>query len=208
MDVIATRYAGLAQGRLHRKAKLDRDLRPGELRSAVARARDGDDVAMSYLYLRFSGNVFGYARSILRDEHEAEDVCQQVFARMLTALQSYEHRAVPFSAWLLRITHNLAIDHMRRRLTLCETAEAMPGAQPDEARSRELADALRDALQELPEGQRRVVGMRHLAGIGPGEIAWTLDRSEDSVHALHHRGRRALRKGLERRGAAPQVAAS
>ncbi len=205
MDAINSRYAGLDEGRFHRKAKLDGDLRPGELRRALGRAQLGDPAAMRYLYLRFANNVYGYARSIVRDEHEAEDVTQQVFARLMTALPRYEQRAVPFSAWLLRITHNMAIDHMRRRVTVAE--EPASARDPDDpSRSRELALALRAGLAALPESQREVVALRHIAGASPREIATALDRSEDSVHALHHRGRRALREALTRAGAAPMTA--
>jgi RNA polymerase sigma-70 factor (ECF subfamily) len=206
MDRIASRYAGLSHGRFHRKARLDADLRPGELSGAIARAKAGDREAVRYLYLRFADNVYGYARSIVRDEHEAEDVTQQVFARLMTALARYEQRAVPFSAWLLRITHNAAIDHMRRRMNVCEEPEA--GEERSEARDQELVLGLRAALEELPEVQRQVVVLRHVGGYSPGEIAQALDRSEDAVHGLHHRARRTLKEALLQAGAAPKTRAA
>jgi len=206
MDAVASRYAGLSEGRFHRKAKLDSDLREGELAGAIARAKQGDRAAVRYLYLRYADNVYGYARSIVRDEHDAEDVTQHVFARLMTALERYEQRAVPFSAWLLRITHNAAIDHMRRRVAVCEEPDAVD--ERDENRSHELAQTLRSALEELPEVQRQVVVMRHVGGYSPSEIALALDRSEDAVHGLHHRGRRALRQALIEAGAAPMAAAA
>jgi RNA polymerase sigma-70 factor (ECF subfamily) len=206
MDLIANRYSNLPEGRFHRKTSFDQDLRAGELSVAIARAKDGDDAALRYLYLRFAPNVYGYARSIVRDEHEAEDVTQQVFARLMTALRSYEDRGVPFSAWLLRITHNLAIDHLRRRLVLCD-GSALPEAS-DEDRPQELAAALRDALEDLPEVQRQVLVLRHVGGWSPGEIADELGRSEDSIHGLHHRGRRELKKRLQAVGATPMALAA
>ncbi len=207
MNSTLNRYpSGLTDGRFHGRSSFDTDRRPGELAAAVAHAKAGDREAVRYLYLRFSPNVYGYARSIVRDEHEAEDVTQQVFARLITSLTRYEDRGVPFSAWLLRITHNMAIDHMRRRLTLCdETAVAEEG---EEDRSYALAGVLREALEELPETQRQVLVMRHVGGYSPGEIGEALDRSEDSIHGLHHRGRRQLKRELARRGAVPVVAAA
>src|SRR4051794_39675812 len=53
---------------------------------AVARAKEGDQDAVRYLYLRFADNVYSYVRTIVRDEHEAEDVTQHVFAKLMTAL--------------------------------------------------------------------------------------------------------------------------
>src|SRR4051812_21358413 len=206
MHPITTRYESLPEGHFHRKATFDKDLRPGELAGAVRGAKAGDREAVRYLYLRFSPNVFGYARSIIRDEHEAEDITQQVFARLMTALPRYEERGAPFSAWILRITHNTAIDHMRRRLVLCD--ETTVSEESDDERSRELSTALRDALEELPETQREVVVLRHLGGYSPGEIAGAIGRSQDSVHGLHHRARRALRQRLEHTESAPMVAAA
>jgi RNA polymerase sigma-70 factor (ECF subfamily) len=206
MHPIATRYSGLNDGRFHRRTSFDKDLRPGELAAAIDQAKAGDREAVRYLYLRFAPNVYGYARSLVRDEHEAEDVTQQVFARLMTALARYEDRGVPFSAWILRITHNMAIDHMRRRLVLCD--ETTVPEESDDERSREISTALRDALEELPETQRQVVVMRHLGGYSPGEIAGSIGRSQDSVHGLHHRARRALRRRLEHNESAPMVAAA
>jgi RNA polymerase sigma-70 factor (ECF subfamily) len=206
VHLISTRYDSLNDGKFHRRTGFDRDLREGELAVAIARARTGDEEALRYLYLRFSANVFGYARSILRDEYEAEDVTQQVFARLMTSIASYQDRGAPFSAWLLRVTHNLAIDHMRRRLNLCD--ETSVTEESDESRGPQLAQILREALDELPEPQRQVVVLRQVAGWSPGEIAQALERSEDAVHGLHHRGRRALREQLVAMGAAPVVAAA
>ena len=205
MQQITCRYAGRTRSGFSRRQTLDADLRPGELESAVARGREGDPAALAYLYLRFADNVYGFTRSIVADDHEAEDIVQQVFVRMITAIRTYESRGIPFSAWLLRIARNLAIDHVRRqRAVPCDhTAIEGDALESDVA----IAPALRDALAELPDGQREVVVLRHVAGWSHAEIAARLERSEQSVHALHHRGRRALMAGLAHREVAPAAAA-
>jgi RNA polymerase sigma-70 factor (ECF subfamily) len=202
MQHLLDRYSHLAEGRFHRKQKLDEDRSPQELARVIMRAKQGDQDALRYLYLRFADNVYGYARSIVRDEHEAEDVTQQVFTRLMSSIERYEQRSVPFSSWLLRITHNMAIDHIRRRRAVpCEDTFAVDEGQ--EERGADLSLVLRDALAELPEDQREVVVLRHVAGWSPGEIAEHLGKSEDSIHGLHHRGRRALKHELVQRDAAP-----
>jgi RNA polymerase sigma-70 factor, ECF subfamily len=177
-----------------------------ELSRVIARAKQGDSNAIHWLYVNYSDNVYGYARSILRDEHEAEDIRQQVFARLITSISRYEERSVPFSAWLLRIAHNMAIDHLRRRVVLLEEPDIAEDRADD--RSHELGLALREALGTLPEIQQQVLVMRHWHGCSPGEIAEALDRSEDSIHGLHHRGRRALRRALAEIDAAPMTCAA
>jgi RNA polymerase sigma-70 factor, ECF subfamily len=198
----------MAQGCFQAKRTLEAERRPGEVARAVARAKQGDQSAIRFLYLRYSGNVYGYARSIVRNDHDAEDIVQQVFTRLLTAIQNYEQRSVPFSAWLLRITHNLAIDFMRRRAPICEEPELSVGQEDTAIDSGHLRDMLRDALAELPEVQRQIVVMRHVGGLSPREIAVQLGRSEDSVHGLHHRGRRALQAALAQAGATPATLAA
>jgi RNA polymerase sigma-70 factor, ECF subfamily len=177
------------------------------VRRAVARAKEGDRDALRFLYLRYADNVYGYVHSILRDDHEAEDVTQQVFAKLMTVLVRYDPRGVPFVGWLLRLSHNAAIDHVRaRRATPAEEIFGADERRDDIAAER--TQSLRAALSTLPCEQREVVVLRHLVGLSPGEIADRMGRSESSVHGLHHRGRRALREELVHLGSAPATAAT
>jgi RNA polymerase sigma-70 factor (ECF subfamily) len=171
------------------------------VKRAVARAKEGDDQAVGYLYVTYSHNIYGYVRSIVHDDYEAEDVTQHVFAKLITHVQRYDERGVPFFAWLLRLAHNVAIDHLRaNRLMPTETVlepDATCAADPDRSHM------VRIALDNLPEDQRQVVVMRHIVGLTPREIAERLGRSEASIHGLHHRGRRAMRRELEQLGSMP-----
>lgn len=174
------------------------------VRRAVARARDGDEDAIRFLYVSYADNIYGYVRSIVRDDYAAEDVTQQVFAKLYTALRRYDERGVPFFRWLLRLAHNAAIDHLRRQREA--TAPQIFGA--DERctdGSIERSTCLREALAALPEDQRNVVVLRHLYGLTPREIAVQVARTESSIHGLHHRGRRALQAELRRQDLAPSV---
>jgi RNA polymerase sigma-70 factor, ECF subfamily len=182
----------------------DRDDRDGIVSQAVARAKEGDSEAVRFLYMQFADNVYGYVRSIVRDEHEAEDVTQHVFAKLITVISKYEQRTTPFASWILRLAHNAAIDHLRGQRST-PAAEIIGGDErvnDDADRGR----CLREALSMLPEEQRRVVVLRHVVGLTPPEIAAELGHSESSVHGLHHRGRRALKAELVRMEAGPVTA--
>jgi RNA polymerase sigma-70 factor, ECF subfamily len=174
---------------------------------AVVRAKQGDQEALRYLYVRCAGQVYGYVKSIVGDDYEAEDLTQHVFAKLMVILPKYEQRDSSFQAWLLRVARNAAMDHLRqRRASPCEDTRAVGD-------SSELPDvvgsiSLRNALASLPESQREVVILRHVVGLSPAEIAQRLGRSEPSVHGVHHRGRGALRSLLTEMGAAPAVMAS
>jgi RNA polymerase sigma-70 factor, ECF subfamily len=172
---------------------------------AIARAQSGDPEAVRFLYMRYADNVYGYVRSIVKDHHEAEDVTQHVFAKLMTVIAKYERRTVPFSAWILRVARNVALDQMRQRRPVPseEVRELDPSADSESERHRSLV--LRDALATLPEDQREVVVLRHLVGLTPGEIAGRLGRTEPSVHGLHHRGRGALCSALNEMECAPTI---
>jgi RNA polymerase sigma-70 factor (ECF subfamily) len=167
----------------------------------VARAKDGDQEALAYLYISYSANIYGYVRSIVHDEHEAEDVTQHVFTKLITTLGHYDDRGVPFVAWLLRLARNVAIDHMRaNRLT---PTEAVFDPRAGGSRDLDQTETVRAALATLPHEQRQVVILRHVVGLTPREIAHRMGRSESSIHGLHHRGRQALQRELTRLDSAP-----
>lgn len=175
---------------------------------AVRRAQLGDREALGFLYTRYADNVHGYVRSIIRDSHEAEDVTQQVFAKLIHVIGKYEERDVPFFAWILRVARNVALDHLRRqRVIPVEELVASDHGSGDPAGAGRMRD-LREALSELPTDQREVLVLRHFAGLTPLEIATRTGRSEGSIHGLHHRGRRTLKAELISRGAAPATVAS
>jgi RNA polymerase sigma-70 factor (ECF subfamily) len=198
------------EGQIGLRARTTLDESPEAMRQvrlAIARAKEGDRDALRLLYVRYSENVYGYVRSIVRDEKEAEDLTQHVFLKLITAICKYDDRGVPFSAWLLRLARNAALDHLRRRRAT--PAEEVYGADAhidEDALDR--AHSLRAALDALPEEQRNVVVMRHVIGLTPPEIAAQMGRSESSIHGLHHRGRKALQQELRRLDSAPSIAFS
>ena len=93
---------GVAKAGFRRRAAVKNAPDGGALVArAVARAKEGDPEAIRYLYLRYSDNVYSYVRAIVRDDHEAEDITQHVFAKLITSISKYEQRSVPFAGWIL-----------------------------------------------------------------------------------------------------------
>ena len=151
------------------------------LRRAIAATKSGDTSALHFLYVRYADDVRNYVRSIVRDPHDAEDITQDIFAKLMRAIGKYERREVPFTAWILRVARNAALDHMRGR-RLVPSEEVHPSDEGYEQVGVERLRSLREALQRVPEDQREVL-------------------------ALRHRGRGALRAALAELGAAPVIAA-
>lgn len=172
----------------------------------VADAQRGDESAFRRLYLRHYDLVYRYGRTMLKDPHEAEDVTQDVFIRVLRLLPGYEPRAgQPFRVLLLRIARNRSIDYLRRH----RQWEAQP---PEEVECRceptTLADDHRGAfdafpdaeldlaLKRLPVSQRQVVVLRYMLGLSTGEVADVLDATPRAVRNLQYRGLQFLRSAL------------
>lgn len=195
--------SGVLSGRFRRSTSLDEsELGRRRVSRAVARAKQGDREALRFLYIEYADNVYGYVASIVKDEHEAEDVTQLVFAKLMTVLPKYQERQVPFTSWLLRLAHNAALDHLRRRLPTPVDEVRSPDERADFGPSDDV-QLVGQALATLPEDQRTVVLLRHLVGLTPGEIAERLGRSENAIHGLHHRGRRAVQQELRRLDCGP-----
>jgi len=172
---------------------------------AIRRAQAGDLQALGFLYARYADNVYGYVRSIVRDEHEAEDITQHVFTKLMRVIAKYEEREVPFLAWILRVARNVAVDHLRSQRTVPVEEVRLSSDGIAGAAERERVRDLCDALAMLPEDQREVLVLRHFVGMSPTEIAKRTGRTEGSVHGLHHRGRRSLTAELTSRGSAPST---
>jgi RNA polymerase sigma-70 factor, ECF subfamily len=175
------------------------------VQTAIERAQAGQAEGLHFLYVRYAPDVQRFVNSLVKDHHEAEDITQNVFAKLMTAIKKYEPREVPFVAWIMRVARNAALDHLRARRAI--PAEEVRIADDGQAQlGTDRAQDLRIALEELPEDQREVLILRHIAGLSPVEIAATLKKSESSVHGLHHRGRRTLQSRLSELGAAPVIA--
>ena len=176
------------------------------VRRLVRRAKAGDHDAMRELYVHFAPAVHAYVEGIVVNRDDADDVTQQIFAKLLTELWRYEPGQAPFRAWILRVSHNAAVDHVRRTRTFpCEeiwTIDEHADERPLERRA-----SLHEALASLTAGQRDVLVLRHVVGLTAEEIATRLGRSVRSVHCLHYRGRAAACSALDELGFAPATVA-
>lgn len=171
--------------------------------AAIKRAQQGDRDALGFLYARYADSVYGYVRSIVHDHHQAEDITQHVFTKLMKAIGKYQEQDVPFLSWILRVSRNAALDSMRnnRLIPVDEVRDVNVASR--EHSSGERIDGLRDVLASLPEAQRQVLMLRQLVGLSPCEIAEMTGKSEGAIHGLHHRGRRTAAAELRLRGMAP-----
>lgn len=168
----------------------------------VIRAQQGDESAFPALYTRYFDRIYSYARLMLKDQHEAEDVAQEVFIQMFRVLRKYEVRAdQPFRVLLFRIGRNRCIDHLRKHKN-CEVMESddlegrrapTPVEDPGGAFDRLSDGELGVYLRRLPATQRQVVVLRYLLDLSTEEVATVVDATPAAVRNLQYRGLEFLR---------------
>lgn len=180
----------------------------------VARVRAGDTGLYEVLMRRYNQRLFRIARSIVRDDHEAEDVMQDAYVRAYASLHQFAARA-PFSTWLSKIAVYEAYSRVRERKRLHnfavdlaqegQTMESVKSSDPDpeqHALSQEAVSFLERAVDTLPEIYRSVFVLREIEGMSTAEAAACLDLSEEAVKVRLLRARQMLRIELYARAGA------
>jgi RNA polymerase sigma-70 factor (ECF subfamily) len=183
----------------------------------VRRIRGGDTALFEILMRRYNTRLYRVARSILRDDAEAEDVMQQAYVNAFTHLDQFADRA-KFATWLTKIAVYEALARTRRakrEATAVDHGDAegtlmdrLPSPEPTpeaEAYGRELGGMLEAAVADLPQGFRAVFMLRDVEGLSTGETAECLGINEDTVKTRLFRARAHLRRDLTTRigGEAP-----
>jgi RNA polymerase sigma-70 factor (ECF subfamily) len=187
--------------RLEPVARVAEDIDTARL---VTRIQAGDGDAFAIVYMRYFDRIYGYLSAVLRDADAAEDVTQQVFAQVFSALPRFELDR-SFWVWLFVITRNCLLNEFRRR------GRVVPEDPVQLDRRRELSeDSTGDVdalswisdrelfmfIERLPLVQRQVLLLRYMFDLSNGQIAAILDRSPPDVSLLHHRALRFLRGRL------------
>jgi RNA polymerase sigma-70 factor, ECF subfamily len=180
----------------------------------VSRIRAGDAGAFEELVGRHEGNLLRLAQRFVHNQHDAQDVLQDVFVATWRKLATFEDRA-QIGSWLYRVTVNASLMHLRVRKrkpacvnispsTLSGSAESFEPIsnpafklRPDEQlESRELQRVIENAVDKLPILLRSVFLAREIQGYSTRQTAQSLGLSESSVKTRLHRARHVLREKI------------
>src|ERR1700758_4381744 len=107
-----------------------------QLGRLVERPQEGERNALEELYLLHFDRIYSYLHMSVGNRHDAEDLTTQTFLRMLESIDRFRWRSAPFSAWLFRIAHNLAMDHFRATKRW-QPEEEVPEPDPGEGSAAE-----------------------------------------------------------------------
>lgn len=185
----------------------------------VVRSQEGDARAFDLLVERFQRRVFYTILRVVRDTHLADDLTQEVFITVYRKLKDLKEVS-SFPSWLLRMAMNKAIDSKRKtkreqeRLFLVDdfttvntaekgesSTESKAEQKDEQKRTKELEGRLREAIDELPKGQRKVLLLSMDKEMTQEEIASVLDIPKGTVKSRLYHARKfltaKLRKVLE-----------
>ena len=176
----------------------------------VARAVAGEQRAYELLVIKYQRRITRLAAHMVRDAELAQDIAQETFIRAWRALHQFRGEA-QFSTWLHRIAVNTAkraLMNRARSPVLTETAlqaareddetsplerESISETTPEsELAAREIAAAVHDALQALPEDLRRAITLREIEGLSYEDIAQTMNCPIGTVRSRIFRAREAI----------------
>ncbi len=173
-------------------------------RALVEAAQAGDRVALEELVRRTHRGVYTCALRLVGNPDDAADITQDVYVRVVRKLSGFRHEA-SFATWLNRVTTNVAMSTLRRRMRrlAVEGATVPPDTRDtasDPAERAELADLagrLERLVAALPEGQRRVLVLRDIYGQSTEEVAEAMGLTPGAVKVRLFRARERLKAELE-----------
>jgi RNA polymerase sigma-70 factor (ECF subfamily) len=181
--------------------RAERERREAE-RRLVQAAINRDSAAFADLYDRYVVRIYRHVYYLVNDAREAEDLTAQTFLRAWEAVDRYKERGAPFSAWLLRIAHNLTISHLRGRRdhTVLEDRFVDQKLLGNPERALEQAtdeDSVREAVSKLRSEQRQVIMLRFVEELDYPQVAAVIGKSVPAVRVIQHRALGNLRKLMQ-----------
>jgi RNA polymerase sigma-70 factor (ECF subfamily) len=186
---------------------------PGEAGAAACPPSEWQPPSWEQVVREHSARVYRLAYRLTGNQHDAEDLTQEVFVRVFRSLSSYTPGT--FEGWLHRITVNLFLDSVRRRQRIRfdaladDASDRLPGGDPGPERAYEHANLDYDvqaALARLSPEFRAAVVLCDIEGLSYEEIAATLGVKLGTVRSRIHRSRAQLREMLASRAPRPSAA--
>jgi RNA polymerase sigma-70 factor (ECF subfamily) len=180
-----------------------------QLRRLVEQAQQGDRDALEELYLLHFDRIYSYLHMSVGNRHDADDLTTQVFVKMLESIGKFRWRSAPFSAWLFRIAHNLAMDHFRANRRW-QPEEEVPEPDPGEGSAAEEEafesigrQSMLQLIEKLSREQQQVLTLKFVFNFSNSDAATILDKTDGAIKSLQHRALASLQRQLERSGSAP-----
>lgn len=170
----------------------------------VNECRNGNRKAQFELYKLYANAMYNVALRIVNDDAEAEDVLQEAFLDAFNRIADFRQETT-FGLWLKQIVINRAINYLRKRkaeFVGLDEVEIADDPIYDESETTLKVDAIKAAMNELPDGYRVVLTLYLFEGYDHEEIAHILKITENTSRSQYLRAKRKLNSLLEMKGVA------
>ena len=166
----------------------------------IIRMASNDGAAFRELYQQTSGVVYGFAMSILRNKHDAEDVMHDTFIKIHSSAVTYKPSGNPM-AWILTIVRNLCLNRIRAG-KVCEELPEYDDLAGTSNDSETMLDrmVLETAMNVLDAEERQIVILHAMTGFKHREIAEILDLPTGTILSKYNRALKKIRKEMESKG--------
>lgn len=156
-----------------------------------------DESAFQVLYESTKSAVYGFALSIVKNPHDAEDVMQETYLTLYKAAASYQPQGKPM-AWILRITRNFSLLKLRDRKRQQPMSWEEMERWMDEKYQLQSEDklVLEAAMTSLSDEERQIVSLHALGGLRHREIAQILDLKLSTVLSKYNRALKKLKESI------------
>jgi RNA polymerase sigma-70 factor (ECF subfamily) len=175
------------------------------------RTLDGPDGAgaLDAIVEQYQGPLLRYAARILRDPDAAQDVVQDTFIKMYRGWTKGSRPAPEIKGWLYRVTHNAAVDYIRRQSRLRalhenqarESEVAAPAEQRAQVERRDAMTLVLRYLGELEPEEQQILVLRVEHDLSYKEISEITKRTEGNIGCILHHAMKKLARHLKRAGA-------
>ena len=156
-----------------------------------------------FIYTQYRDKVFGFVRSKIVNQTEAEDIVQTVFLKVYSNLDKYDETKASLSTWIYTITRNTVYDYLKEKrghpvLELVDNTVDSAEEPDDSLLNQEALEELACALQKLPQNQRDIIILIYYHGKPKTEVAKILDITYGQLRYLHDKALSRLKETLSR----------
>ena len=156
-----------------------------------------------FIYTQYRDKVFGFVRSKIVNQTEAEDIVQTVFLKVYSNLDKYDETKASLSTWIYTITRNTVYDYLKEKrdhpvLELVDNTVDSAEEPDDSLLNKEALEELACALEKLPQIERDVIILIYYHGKPKTEVAKILDITYGQLRYLHDKALSRLKETLSR----------
>lgn len=179
------------------------DKKNKEIIDLVERAKNGEEEAFGLIYDRFLTQIYRFIFLKVSNQHDAEDLSQQVFIKAWGAIDRFEEEGAPFESWLYKIARNLVIDFYRTKKSTTELEENMMiiDSRIDTEEViflKQSGSKIVKAIGCLTDEQQNIIILRYTEDLSYKEISKIMKKNQPALRILQHRAINKLKAILEK----------